>query len=89
MPVASSRNSQNVSEINSDCSPNENPNVIFKRRNVQKKDGTILVVNIQGLLLFNKAGVRKSIWPHCNFISCCFVCIFPEKITRNVTGCME
>ena len=61
MPVASFRNSQHFSENNSDCSPNENPNAIFKRRSVQKKDITILVVNIQGLLVFNKDGVRANL----------------------------
>ena len=61
MPVASSRNSQHFSKINSDCSPNENPNATFKRRSVQKKDIAILVVNIQGLLVFNKDGVRANL----------------------------
>ena len=61
MPVASSSNSQHFSENNSDCSPNENPNATFKRRSVQKKDIAILVVNIQGLLVFNKDGVRANL----------------------------
>ena len=59
--VAPSSNSQHVSEINSDCSPDENPNATFKRRSVQKKDIAILVVNIQGLLVFNKDGVRANL----------------------------
>ena len=49
MSVASSRNSQHLSETNSDCSPNENPNAIFKKRKGQKQEIKMLIENNQGL----------------------------------------
>ena len=49
MPVVSSNNSQHFSEINSDSSPNENPNAIFKKRKVRKQGIKMLIANIQGL----------------------------------------
>ena len=49
MPVVSSNNSQHFSEINSDTSPNENPNATFKKRKVQKQEIKMLIANIQRL----------------------------------------
>ena len=88
MSVVSSRNSHYVSEINSDRSPNENINAIFLRKSVQKKDITIMNVNIDFAGRKVEVGAPFGAFWVDLAIALSFGLLFATVLTLLLTPCM-